>query len=295
MRQLTVASRVMKTYFGSVRASLSSAIGRTNADHTSAGGWIAADQVSILWYIQTYRDLPRLRKALARVRASYPESQILVVSDGDPDPAIRETSDQYAAEYSLQPRLYGVEHGGELVQRILNAFLDTGAEVLLKIDPDTNVRRRFTVMPAPTERAVYGTVQSIGSTHVSIQGGCMIVPRQAATLLVSSALLLSDRLKPPALEWAVDATAKARARSGLSSSDQTLGWACRELCLSCRNHPEVFSRYRPSLMDTVTQRRVAVYHPRFEIAHIANPDFYFSGLRHALRNALTARDDISPG
>jgi hypothetical protein len=128
----------------------------------------------------------------------------------------------------------------------------------------------------------------------SIQGGCIIIPRRAAILLASSALLKSDRLKPPALEWAVDEATMARAASGLTSSDQTLGWACRELGLLCKDHPEVFSRYQPSLMDTITQRGVAVFHPRFEISHLANPVFYFSGLRAAVKEALTAPGDSRP-
>jgi hypothetical protein len=284
----------MQAYVARVVESLARLTRRMPVDATASRSWVRADDVRILWYIQTYRDLPRLRKALARVRALYPESQILVVSDGDPDPAIPAICGKHSASFSLRPRLYGVEHGGELVHRILEAFLATDADVLTKIDPDTSVRRRFTLMPPPTARSIYGTVQSAGSSRApSIQGGCIIVPRQAAILLASSELLLSDRLKPPALEWAVDARTLARARFGLTSSDQTLGWACRELGLDCRHHPEVFSRYRPSLMDAVTQRGVAVFHPRFEIGHLANPEFYFSGLRAAVAEALTGRGDIT--
>lgn len=284
----------MEAYVARVGESLARLTGRVHVDGAVSRTWVRADDVRIFWYIQTYRDLSRLRKALARVRTFYPESQILVVSDGDPDPAIPAICATHSADYSLRRRLYGVEHGGELVQRILEAFLTTDADVLTKIDPDTSVRRRFTLMPPPTDRSIYGTVQSAGSNRAaSIQGGCIIVPRQAAILLASSELLLSDRLKPPALEWAVDARTMARARSGLTSSDQTLGWACRELGLDCRHHPEVFSRYRPSLMDAVTQRGVAVFHPRFEIGHLANADFYFSGLRAAVAEALTGRGDIT--
>jgi hypothetical protein len=124
---------------------------------------------------------------------------------------------------------------------------------------------------------VYGTVQSAGDTAnrlVSIQGGCIIVPRCAAEQLASSALLLSERLRPPAIAWAVSAYSRARAAAGLTSYDWTLGWACRELGLPSRSHPEVFSRYRANVFDQLSFRRAAVVHPRFEWTQLLGPIFY---------------------
>ena len=259
------------------------------SSYNTSRGWVRADDVRIFWFIQTYRDLARLRKTLASLRKLYPESQVLVVSDGDPDPEIEELCNRHSAGFTLRPRLYGVEHGGELVQKTLEAFLFTYADVLIKIDPDTNVRRRFSRMPSRIDSSIYGTVESAGSGSnriTTIQGGCIVIPRQAAVLLASSSLLKSDRLRPPALEWAVDEVSIARAACGLTSSDQTLGWACRELGLLCKDHPEVFSRYRPSLVDTVTEGPVAVSHPRFEIGQLIEPNFYFSGFRAAVRDAM---------
>jgi hypothetical protein len=182
------------------------------------------------------------------------------------------------------------------VQRMLEAFLTTDADILIKIDPDTNVQRRFSVMPSRMDSSVYGSVQSGGSKSnriVSLQGGCVIVPRQAAILLANSSLLNSARLKPPALEWVVSSELSARAASGLTSSDHTMGWACRELRILSKDHPEVCSRYRPSLMDTITASRVAVFHPRFEMRHLADPAFYFSGLREAVGHARRRREDCA--
>jgi hypothetical protein len=261
----------------------------------SSGTWIPADEVRIFWFIQAYRDLSRLRRTLARLQELYPESQVLVVSDGDPDLEIERACRKYSADFTLRARLFGVEQGGEPVQQMLEAFLRTDAHILIKIDPDTDVRRRFSLMPSRSDSALYGTVQSAGSESnriASIQGGCIIVPRQAAIRLASSSLLRSERLKPPALEWAVDESLVARSASGLTSYDWTLGWACREFGLPSKDHPEVCSRYQPSLMDTLTDRRVAVSHPRFEIRQLANHGFYFSGLRAAISDALRKRDDL---
>jgi hypothetical protein len=267
----------MREYVARIRRS----VARMSTRNTPGASetWIPADRVRIFWFIQTYRDVYRLRKTLARVRKLYPESQAFVVSDGDPDPEIKQASESHSVSSALRLRLFGVEHGGEVVQRMFEAFLKTDADILVKIDPDTDLRRRFSAMPRPSDSSIYGTVQSAGPESNlirSIQGGCIIVPRHAAILLARSALLESDRLKPPALEWAVDEVLLARARSGLTSYDWTLGWACRELDLSAKNHPEVYSLHRAHLIDAVAKRGAAVSHPRFEIKQLMNPGFYFS-------------------
>ena len=259
----------------------------------SRGDWVPTDEVHIFWYIQTYRDLSRLRTTLARLRKLYPESQVLVVSDGDTDPSIAQACGRYSVEFAHRARLMSVEHGGEPVQKMLEAFLETDADILIKIDPDTSLRRRLSVMPAPTDPSSYGTVQWSGpeSNRIfSIQGGCMIIPRQAAVLLVGSSLLTSERLKPPALEWAVNKLSIDRAASGLTSHDWTLGWSCRELGLLSKAHPEVFSNHRPRLIDALRKRRTAVAHPRFEIKQLMDPGFYewFGPLRRTIRKALKA-------
>src|SRR5262249_37924240 len=152
----------------------------------ASGRWIAADRARLCWFIQTSGDREELAHTLARLRQLYAESSVLVVSDGDPDPEIARACATCGAAFTLGERLFGVEHGGAPVQRMLDRFLTTDADILIKIDPDTDVRRRFTTLPDPSEEAVYGTVQSAGEGAdrlVSIQGGCIIIPRRAAERL----------------------------------------------------------------------------------------------------------------
>ena len=282
-----------RDYLARVRDSLTRLRIRPEASRNISDAWIHADGVRICWFVQTYRDLARLRRTLASLRKHYHESHVLVVSDGDPDVRIEQACSRYSAALTLRPRLFGVERGGEPVQQMLEAFLQTDADALIKIDPDTHVRRRFSVMPSRHDASLYGTVQSSGPDSnriVSLQGGCIIIPRQAAILLARSKLLQSERLKPPALEWAASGGPAARLTSGLTSYDWTLGWACRELGLLSKDHPEVFSRYQPSLMDTVTERRVAVSHPRFEIRQLTNHRYYFRGLRAAAAQAMSREE-----
>jgi hypothetical protein len=240
-------------------------------------GLIPGDAAGLCWYIQTFRDVSRLRQTLASVRTLYPDSRVLVVSDGDPDPEIGRACSRYSAEFTLRQRLMTVEHGGAPVQQMLEAFLAAAGAVLIKIDPDTDVRRRFSVMPAEDDPSVYGTVQSSGPASnrlISIQGGCIIIPRRAAAELASSTLLTSERLRPPALEWAINEVLVTRARDGLTSYDWSLGWACRELGLLSKDHPEVFSRYQARLVNLRRHRHQAVAHPRFELRQLFRPGFY---------------------
>jgi hypothetical protein len=296
LRRLNRVSTAFHRYARLVGKSLMRLRARPEALLQQGGGWVPADTVRLFWFVQTYHDLPRLRTTLAELRHVYPESEVMVMSDGDPDPEIAPACRHHAASFVLGERLYGIEQGGLLVRRILQAFLDSTADVLVKIDPDTTVRRRFTVMPSPLAHSIYGTVQHAGfGTNVipSVQGGCIIVPRAAAACIECSSLLESERLKPPALEWAVSVSSRARVRAGLTSSDQTLGWACRELAIECREHPEVLSRYRPnsSLVEALVDRRMAVSHPRFERTQLADPAFYFSGVQAAIREAFGSSSD----
>lgn len=238
---------------------------------------INADDAPLLWFVQTFRDLPKLRITLARLRTVYPRSDVLVISDGDANPEIEKTCARFGARYALREHLFGVESGGESVHQMLEAFLATDADMVIKIDPDTNIRRRFSFVPPATEAAIYGTVQTSGSGRdrlVSIQGGCVIIPRHAAALLVDSRLLKSDRLKPPQIAWAVNKLSLDRAALGLTSQDWTLGWACRELGLACKSHPEVYASHRRRLVDATRKWRMAVSHPRFELRHLMEPGFY---------------------
>ena len=249
-----------------------------------ASAWPAPSDLRLLWWIQTYRDLPKLRPTLARLRALYPESDVVVISDGDPDPAIEPECRRHGARFIAGERLFGVAHGGVPVQRMLDAFLATTADILIKIDPDTHVRRRFSRLPPASDRSVYGTVQAAGEGSgriTSIQGGCIVIPRAAAAAISQSRLLHSDRLKPPAVEWAVNEVLRDRVASGLTSYDWTIGWVCRALGIPSENHPEVFSRYRASIVDTLIERRAAVTHPRFEPKQLLNREYYRPVL-HAL-------------
>lgn len=243
----------------------------------AADAWVPADGLRLCWFIQTCGDVEPLRRTLAQLRTLDRGSIVIVVSDGDGDPAIPRACADHGAQFTLGERLFGVERGGAVVQRMLDVFLATDADILIKIDPDTDVRSRFAMMPAPADTAIYGTVQTARegtNTLFSIQGGCIVVPRRTAVMLSESGLLRSVRLKPPSVEWAVNAFSRARAASGLTSYDWTLGWACRELGLPPSNHPEVFSRFRPNVFDALSFRRAAVVHPRFEWRQILSPVFY---------------------
>lgn len=291
---MTRTPALAREYIGVVGRSLARAItGRSGPVDPSV--FERARAARLFWLIHTYRDWPKLETNLAALRHLYPESAALVISDGDPDPSIPPLCGRYGVGFRLGARLFAVEHGGEIVQRMLDEFLARDADILIKIDPDTALRRGFTRMPPAGARAIFGTIGTNETGDCEfIQGGCMIVPRRVAEEVTARRLLVSDRLKPPALEWAASAISTTRAAAGLTSIDQTFGWACRELAIPCVNHPEVFSRYLPSLVDLVTSLRLAVYHPRFERRDLARSNFYFGGIRSTIRRAWQRDQSATP-
>ena len=101
----------------------------------------------ITFVIGVYRDRLRAEGALARLREHFPDARVIVRSDGDRDPKNRELSERFDVDYREEERLYPIEHGGAMIARMLELFLEQPTRYLLKIDTDTAVYRRFHFLP----------------------------------------------------------------------------------------------------------------------------------------------------
>ncbi len=219
----------------------------------------------ICWFLQTCGDASLLREALRRLRKVAPRDTVLVVSDGDDDPCLPALCAAAGARFVRGKRLFGVESGGLVVERMLDLFLATDAEHLIKIDPDTDVRRVFRRLPRRDRALVAGTLQATGTVEtrlVSVQGGAILMTRLAAQRFKDSGLFCRTELKPPQIAWAVSDSTCERATSGLTSFDWTIGWAARRLGIQMLAHPEIHSVWKPSFLDHLVARGAAVSHPR---------------------------------
>ncbi|MBI4402734.1 MAG: hypothetical protein HY537_01155 [Deltaproteobacteria bacterium] len=147
---------------------------------------------------------------------------------------------------------------------MLGLFLNNPTKHLIKIDPDTHVRKKFGVLPAFDDAIIAGCVQQAGDKEkmiTSVQGGCIIMTLKAAQVLFASKLLLSPALKAPCYEWVVEKTLRARAfKHGLTSYDWTIGWACKQLKIPIIQHPETQSHWER--VNLRAYLGAAVVHPR---------------------------------
>jgi hypothetical protein len=192
---------------------------------------------------------------VARISRVYPGSHVVLLPDGT-HTAGRPWPDVGVSVRSNEERLYAVENGGLVVQRHLEAFLDSGARWWFKVDPDTVVWRRFGSLPDGI--CFFGTMQG-GRPGPSLQGGCIGGTQAAARALLESAALLSPALLDPESSWAHgNPFLLARAARGLVSFDFVHAWACRQAGIPLQAHAEIRSEWKQPPLDPSQH---AVSHP----------------------------------
>jgi hypothetical protein len=168
---------------------------------------------------------------------------------------------RHDAEFCAESRLFGIENGGAVIERMLVLFLERPTRYLFKIDPDTVIHRRFRYLPVRS--GLFGTLQTVPETP-SIQGGCMGFTRDAAERILRSGMLRDSRLREPA--GFIDDSpyffrmADRANRCGLASFDWIVPWVAGEVGIPIYPFDEVNSGWRQPPPNP--DRRYAVTHPR---------------------------------
>jgi LPS sulfotransferase NodH len=218
------------------------------------------------FYMQLYRDGLLAENALKHLRRAYPLEQVIVQSDGDDNPDFMRLARKFHCDYYQGERLYALEHGGKMLQRMLNSYLSGPGDWLIKIDTDTRIDRRFKHLPE--DRAVYGCLLRQGPP----QGGCVILPRAVAEELRDSRLFLSPLLKDPAGSWGEPMhkgfLEERISATGCIGFEWTLFWACQKLGIPVLPHPEIHATWKQGHANT--DYRFAVVHPD-KFIHIKDP------------------------
>lgn len=222
----------------------------------------------LTFYLQVYRDQREAQWCLRNLRKHFPRAQVLMISDGDDDPRWNAIAQRFGARYVAGQRLYATEHGGRMIQRMLDLYNENPTPYLIKIDTDTWVHRRLTHLP--TGCKVFGTLEwttwadgePLGFPNV--QGGFVGYTREAAQLIRSSRLLISNRLQDYASTYADVEEIRRRAERGMVSSDFLTRYACKCLGIDCVEFDDVKSQYRGWVPETDGQ--FAFTHPHKEIA-----------------------------
>ena len=241
-----------------LRAALDGALGRV----LGVGRTTDFDDPDVVFLMPVHRDAEVAFRALARVRRHWPGSRLVVLSDGDASFPGEEAERRFGAEYALGENLYGIEHGGRMVERLVELFLAAPGRWLVRLDSDARVDRRFAWLP--TADGLHGR---IGRRSGTVQGGAIVLTRGAAETLAARGVLRSPALLDPATTWgrySTGANLRRKLALGTVAYDKVLHWACREAGVAVRGFDEIHSLWHadPDDPDVVNaDRRRAIVHP----------------------------------
>ena len=217
----------------------------------------------LVFLMPVYRDAPVAAASLCRLRAIYPGARVIVVSDGDRDFPGAAFAAEFNAEFVPGENLYGIEHGGAMIQRILSLYMQAPARWLVRMDTDARIDRRFAYLPK--SRGVHGRVKQKSG---NISGGCILFTHDAAAHLHRSGIFRSERLKDPIASWGRYSQPDLLERKlglGAVTYEKVLRWGCVETGVPLLGFPEIFSTWKPTPGTAVPRRnaklRYAVVHP----------------------------------
>lgn len=225
----------------------------------------------LTFFMQVHDDYREAGWAIANLRRNFPKASLIIVSDNNASSAWPKIARKYGAIYHQGEALYGTAYGGQIVQRMLDFYMQAPTDYLFKIDTDTQTHRRFDFLP--TGRCIFGTLEwqtfaRHESLHdlPSVQGGFVGYTRQAAELIHKSRVLLSkDLVEDYAGTYADVPEIRDRAEKGMVSTDFLARYACRKLAIDCVSFPEVRSQYR-GWVETQRKDEFAFTHPHKEQA-----------------------------
>ncbi|MEM7625134.1 MAG: hypothetical protein AAF333_05845 [Planctomycetota bacterium] len=259
----------------------------------------------LTFYLQVYRDQREAQWCLRHLRKHYPQAQVLMVSDGDDHPRWNPIAQRFGARYVAGQRLYGTEHGGRMIQRMLDLYNEHPTPYLIKIDTDTWTHRRLTHLP--TGCKVFGTLEwttCAGQEPLgfpNVQGGFVGYTREAIQLIRTSKLLISNRLQDYGNTYADVQEIRRRAEEGMVSFDFLTRYACRSLGIECVEFEDVKSLYRGWVPEingqfafTHPHKEVASRHPLEAMAREYLPRPVRVKVREAMRFARQALDQRKP-
>jgi hypothetical protein len=219
----------------------------------------------LTFFALVFQNYDATAECLRDLRKHFPASRVVLRSDGDPDRRFPILARRNHVDFRAESRLFTIENGGAVIERMLVLFLEKPTRYLFKIDPDTVIHRRFQYLPV--RNGLFGTLQTPQETP-SIQGGCMGFTRDAVEQILQSEMLRDRRLREPARfindsAYFVRMTDRAN-RLGLASFDWIVPWIASELGIPIYPFDEVNSGWQQAPPNP--NQRYAVSHPRAVIS-----------------------------
>jgi hypothetical protein len=224
----------------------------------------------LTFFMLTYKNYEATAECLNDLRKYYSASRVILRSDGDTDPRYPVLAKRNQVDFRGESRLFGIENGGAVIERMFQLFFEKPTRYLFKIDPDTVIHRPVKYLPV--RDGLFGTLQTELETP-SIQGGCMGFTLDTAEQIFQSGMLRDTRLKDPAKfinDSAYFFRMSDRAnRCGLASFDWIVPWICSELGIPIYKFDEVNSGWKQAPPNP--DERYAITHPRAQSVDTRSP------------------------
>lgn len=149
--------------------------------------------------MRVYKDLDLAKWTFGNIRLAFPQSRVIIISDGDLD-VYAEDFPLHRVEFYPCENLTNIECGGKIIQRTVEFFLNAPTKYLIKIDTDTGVHRRFKWLPKG--RGMFGSLQTDSYIN-SIQGGFLGMDFSTVVDIYQSGLCMSPMLEDYANTYAL--------------------------------------------------------------------------------------------
>lgn len=209
----------------------------------------------------------RPEEALRRLRAAYPGSRIVLISDGDEENLGRyqAVAREYGAHLFPGEHLYRLETCHLFVERWLRLALEGPERFAFKIDPDTRLWRRFSWLPGIP--CGFGTLETVTVAYgdrvghpPNIQGGCIGATREVVEGTLAAGVLTWEKCVRDARSgWCRNRDCVHVLERGKTHDDFLASWAIDAAGFPVLQHPEIASYWRNPVPNG--DLRFAVTHP----------------------------------
>lgn len=219
---------------------------------------------AIAWAMHLHHSLGQVEWCLEQLRASYPTSRVVLITDGD-DEEYTEVARAFGADLIVGEHLHALATCHRYVTRVLEALASGGEPYCFKIDPDTAVWRRLRSLPAFS--CVFGTLETITEGRLAevegapnVQGGCIGLTNEIVCAILEADVLNEQTCARDAgSTWARCDDMRRTVERGQFCDDYVLSWAADSLGIPLVSHPEIRSRWRREIGST--SHDYAVTHP----------------------------------
>ena len=178
-----------------------------------------------------------LHWCLGHFRKAFPDAPLTVISDGVQGLGYDKICKRFNARYVSGRYLKRIECGGQWWRRVLEEGVKTGADWIIKFDPDTKFHRAFRTPPPGGD--VAGTIDHKDLPEENVLGGCQAMRRAAAENILRSGILDDPALTDHRTFGPDEATRRHWKARSFMGSDVGLAWISRCLGLEFGEWPEV--------------------------------------------------------